>query len=271
MRTLQGHTGSITSVAYSPSGNGLASGGDDRMVRLWNAKTGALIYTLLGAGRIRSMAYSPNGSQLAAGGDDKTVRVWNAQTGNTLLMLSWLLNAWTINPMRTLRGHTHDVTSLAYAPSGNQLASGSDDRTVRQWNAKTGVHMRTLRGHTQLITGVAYSPNGYQLASGSNDCTVRIWDVDSGDCLVVMNDFHESVRSVSWKQTSSGTYLVTSCADHSVRTWQIIEKGGSYQAQLCWSSSHDRLNVTNTLVQDTKGLSQVNTQLLEQRGGTTQP
>jgi WD40 repeat protein len=75
---------------------------------------------------------------------------------------------------RVLEGHTDKCRTVAFSPDGGQLASGSDDRTIRLWNIQTGALLQVLSGHRDAIHSVAYSPNGTLLASGSTDNSIRI-------------------------------------------------------------------------------------------------
>ena len=195
--------------------------------------------------------YSPNGQQIASGSRDKTVRLWDAQTGI---------------PGPVLSGHTDCVESVVYSPNGQQIASCSNDTTVRLWDAQTGVPGPVLSGHTDYVNSVVYSPNGQQIASGSEDRTVRLWDVDSSQCLLVMDEFQGWVMSIAWKETSNGTYFVTGCEDKSVRKWQVVEKDGHTRVNLNWSSCHDRLVLKGISVEGERDLSNINKQLLRQRG-----
>ncbi len=144
--TLKGHTGPVTSVAFSPNGLRLASASWDGTVKVWSVATGLEVRTFKGhTGLVISVAFSPDGTRLASASGDGTVKVWDAATGQEPI---------------TLKGHTSVVASVAFSPDGLRLASGAADLTVKVWDATTGQVIRTLEGHTGPVTSVAFSPDG---------------------------------------------------------------------------------------------------------------
>ncbi len=114
----------------------------------------------------------PDGKRLATGSADRTVKLWDADTGQEMLTLkggSGAANTISTPPavgsftMLTLRGHLAAINSVVFSPDGKRLATGSDDRTVKLWDAATGREIFTLRGHADAINSVAFSPDGKRL------------------------------------------------------------------------------------------------------------
>jgi len=86
-------------------------------------------------------------------------------------------------PLRTFQGHTSSVMSVAFAPDGNSILSGSGDGTLKLWNTNTGEIIRTFQGHTVNVYSVAFAPDGNTALSGSNDNTLKLWNVKTGEVI----------------------------------------------------------------------------------------
>ena len=85
--------------------------------------------------------------------------------------------------LKTLKGHSSWVNSVAYSPDGTKIISGSTDGTVKIWDANTGQCLKTLEGHSYSVNSVAYSPDGTKIISCSEDKTIKIWNANTGQCL----------------------------------------------------------------------------------------
>jgi WD40 repeat protein len=204
LRTLQGHTSWVVSVAWSPDGSFIASGSGDGTVKLWDVRTGQLLRTLQGhTSWVWSVAWSPDGSFIASGSYDHTVKLWDVRTGQL---------------MRTLQGHTNWLRSVAWSPDGTLLASGSSDYTMKLWDVRTGQLMRTLESPKE-VWSVAWSPDGTLLAGGSGDCTIRLWDIGTGQLLRTLQGHTGWVWSVAW--SPDGTLLASASFDQTVRLWDV--------------------------------------------------
>ena len=178
------HTGAANALAFSPDGHQIVSGGQDGMLRLWDAASGQPVRVKEGnQGSVQSVAFTSDGHQIASGGSDGTLRLWDAASGQAV---------------RVLAGHELGVNSMAFSPDGRQIASGGDDGTLRLWDAASGQPVRVTAAHKGSVRSLTFSPDGRQIASGGDDGTLSLWDAASGQPLRSMEGQKNSVRSLAF-------------------------------------------------------------------------
>ena len=119
--------------------------------------------------------------------------------------------------LQTLEGHSNSVMSVAFSHDSARLASASDDRTVKIWDASSGECLQTLKGHSASVTSVAFSHDSARLASASDDRTVKIWDASSGECLQTLEGHSGGVNSVAFSHDSA--QLASASYDSTVKIW----------------------------------------------------
>lgn len=145
LSTLQGHMGSVDTIAWSPDGHEIASASSDGRVRIWHADTGTIIASLIGHTRgINAIVWSPDGEMLASASRDFTVQVWNVFTGET---------------RHILRGAESDLQSVVWSPDGQQIAASTDDGKVFVWDAASGQPVHLLEGHRYYVWSLAWRRN----------------------------------------------------------------------------------------------------------------
>ena len=152
------------------------------------------------------MAISSDGTRIVSGGNgDQTVKVWDSRSGKLL---------------RSLKGHTSGVTSVAISSDGLRIVSGGYDKTVKVWDSRSGKVLLTLKGHTHWVDSVAISSDGTRIVSGSYDMTMKVWDARSGKELLTLRGHTSQVSSLAI--SSAGTCIVSGSGDGwppTVKVW----------------------------------------------------
>ncbi|MDQ2976170.1 MAG: WD40 repeat domain-containing protein [Acidobacteriota bacterium] len=160
----------------SPDGTRIVSAyGFDGVLRLADARTGEELADLTGhVYEVNACAFSRDGKQIASGSyacraSDlfqievlEELKLWDGQTGREL-----------VANLSTATGTVH---ACAFSSDASRIVSGSDDQTVKLWDASTGKHLATLQGHSGTVKACAFSPDGTRIISGSSDHALKVWD-----------------------------------------------------------------------------------------------
>ena len=249
LRTFEGHTGAVNSVALSADGRWALSGSATELFGCGKLASGRCLRTFEGHTTVvNSVALSADGRWALSGSMDKTLRLWEVASGRcvrtfqghtdmvTSVALSVRLAAgrcqeagrqdppavgsgqWSLRA--DLRGaDTRAVDSVALTADGRWALSGSDDNTLRLWEVASGRCVRTFEGHTAGLTSVALTADGRWALSGSYDKTLRLWEVASGRCVRTFEGHASHVNSVAL--SANGRWALSASRDKTLRLWEL--------------------------------------------------
>lgn len=205
---LRGHGHYILSLVYSRDGRRLVSGSRDTTVCIWDTKSYELVRSSKVAG---TLDISPDGRLMVAT-EGAVARIWNLETGQC---------------ERELREHKDNMLWAAFSSDGSRMVTGSDDRALRLWDARSGERLVgwKLRG---ICNCIAFSPDGKRAALrvtqspcyATDAPTVELWDVETGSQLLAYRGFLELANTVGF--SPDGRRLVTDWWDTKVRQWETF-------------------------------------------------
>lgn len=161
----------VTSLAFSPDGRTLATGGVESKS---NIDMAAMMSGAMNQGKRPKKQPTPDPQDFMKNMKVEAigqVRLWDVASGTQV---------------GDLKGHGKGVTEVAFSRDGRLLASGSTDNTIRIWDLATKRELRTLTGHTSNIESIDFSPDSRLLASASDDGGTFLWDTTSGEHLLTL-------------------------------------------------------------------------------------
>lgn len=237
LRTV-GEQGHITTVAFSPDGHSVISGGWDGNLKLWDVNSATTLRTFIADPRqtgvylprnsVNSVALSPDGSLALSGSNGGILNFWEVGTGRNLRTLNLLTLAGRSRQLDQINRQLHpsgpmpsplNVTSVVFSTDGKRALSGSDDGTLKLWKVETGQNLRTFIGHSQEVRSVAFSPDGQFALSGSADKTLKLWEVGTGRNLRTFTGHSSAVNSVAF--SPDGRLILSGSSDKTLKLWEI--------------------------------------------------
>jgi WD40 repeat protein len=227
--------GRIQTIAFSPDGRLLASGGYNRAIQVWDVRQGKAIREIQGNPRLGGLLFSPNGKTLASG---SPLRLWDAVSGKE---------------RSNFDNQAGGDFPLAFSPDGKQLVSANDppgrhvQPLVRLWDATTGKEFCRYNGHRTVIGAAAFSPDGKLVASGGvtdEDNSVQVWEAATGHLIRRFEGHHSWLFAVVF--AADGLTVASSAGDSTILLWDITGRrsDGRWHAKplsqrqldTCWSA-----------------------------------
>ncbi|KAF2819128.1 WD40 repeat-like protein [Ophiobolus disseminans] len=207
----------IRSVCFSPNGAYLATGAEDKVIRVWDIASRQIKHQFTGHEQdIYSLDFARNGKIIASGSGDRSVRLWDLERNEQVANFSI----------------EDGVTTVAISPDNRFVAAGSLDKSVRVWDIGTGqlvVRLEGEQGHKDSVYSVAFAPSGDRLVSGSLDKTIKMWELTtnnrfmpthaapSGKCIRTFEGHKDFVLSVAL--TPHGDWVLSGSKDRGVQFW----------------------------------------------------
>ncbi|MFC1878751.1 AAA family ATPase [Chloroflexota bacterium] len=218
VRKFQVHTRPITTLAVTSDGKNVISGCVDKTLKIWELESGRVVNTLKGhTDEITAVVVTPDGQHIISGSRDHTLKVWN---------ISAALNAGIVREnelcsekVRTLKGHTDEITAVEVTPDGKLVISGSYDKSLKVWDVATGREQRTLQGHKSGVTAVEVTPDGSHVISGSRVGTLKIWDVANIRKVHTLHGHTDRVNAVV--VTPDGSHVISGSSDNTLKVWNV--------------------------------------------------
>jgi WD40 repeat protein len=238
----------VRCIAFSPDGQVVASGSEDSMLTIWNARTGQQQHKLTGHDSpVRLVALSPNGMWAVSVGDSSsdTARLWDLKSGESKQLrcphkwiccvafapdsksLGWGCSDGTLQVLNTvgsdedmlqIAGLESALGSVAFSPDGMSIVAGALFGTMGVWDTQTATEKVKMTGHTVGIASVTFSPDGKLVASGSLDHTICIWDIGTGEQRTkILGKGFPIIQSVAF--SSDGQAIIGKHASGTVRFW----------------------------------------------------
>jgi len=217
LKNLEGHTGMIRTVNFSPDGQFIASASDDNTIKLWRCD-GTEVKTLKGhKDSVWNVSFSPDGLTIASASWDGTVKLWNIE-GKEIKTLD------KSSYFRNLTKSTLELSlySINFSPDGKIIASAAEDGTVKLWNTN-GSFIKSLPDKDHHISSfnryfdMSFSPDGETIAVTEVDNTVKLYKIEDDTLLGTLIGHDAPVNSV--KFSPDGHLIATASNDNTIKLW----------------------------------------------------
>ncbi|KAF8946614.1 hypothetical protein BGZ47_011832 [Haplosporangium gracile] len=200
---LQGHNSAVTRVLFSADGQRIASASFDSTAKLWDASSGVLVSEFSSNNSLDDISFSSNGQHLASIGDSSEVHLWDTSSSGSNL---------------GQQGHSYFVRTVAYLPTGQFIWSGSVDKTVLQWDARTGAVGAAHALPVDFVYALTFSPDMNQVAAAVDELSIQLWDLQAGEVGPTLEGHTGDVVGLTY--SPCGKRIASFSKDKTVRLWE---------------------------------------------------
>ncbi|KAI9355109.1 WD40-repeat-containing domain protein [Zopfochytrium polystomum] len=249
LRTLRGHTGAVNVAVFNSTGSYAATGGSDKLIKLWNPVTGLCIKTYTGHGyEVLDIDIALDNAKFASVGGDRAALLWDVSTGRVI---------------RRFTGHTARINGVAFNKDATVIVTGSYDATVRFWDCRsqdrapiqvlneskdsvTSIQVvdhqivaGSVDGHFRLydirlgkctadnvghpVTSAVLSNDKNCVLASSLDSTLRLFDIENGELLAEYKGHTNTSYKITATLTSSDAYVISGSEDGRICYWDLVE------------------------------------------------
>ena len=225
---LDGHTGIVWGLAFSPDGQMLASVSSDATAKIWDWRNGTLIQSLDFPAEVVSVSFSPDGRILAVGGVDEP-------QGDIQNAAIWTFSVSSWQPLLKFPEYWN-IEAMVYSPDGRWLIGGGTSRNVKVWRTGDGTSVFIL-SHAHQVLDAAVSPDGSIVATATcqvtvnEECTeggVWLWNLSNGRLLNKLRGFPDVVESVSF--SVDGSSLIAASRNGTMRVYATSDFQQQFEA-----------------------------------------
>lgn len=204
-RVLAGHHDAVLGAAYSSDQQLIVTASRDRTARTWNVETGkpGLTFEEGHAYLASSALFFPDGQRLLTAAVDNTARIWDVATGGEVHRLE-----------RTGRS-----AAIAMSSDAIWIATGSDDKSAKLWDAKSGQLVRKFSGHAVEVTALAFSPDSKWLITGDAKGHVKLWNRETAELVASMDGHTRKITAIVC--LPDGSRVLTASLDKTVSQWDL--------------------------------------------------
>jgi len=194
----------VNAVSIDDSGEKILSGGQDKILSLWDAYSGDNLKSLNGhSSSIMAIQISTDGKTALSGSQNAEVKHWNLDSGKCLF---------------TGKDHVAAITCVCFSHDDQYILSGSEDNNIRMWSATTHSFMHSFNEHQNTVTSLSINSSNDYLLSGSDDQTVKLWRLNNGQCIQTLTGHSGNVSAVDFINEHT---VISSSHDQTLRIWDL--------------------------------------------------